>query len=50
MAAVDAQRQQVTLNAILRDPVPHFQRQMERLGLLVEEVLEHGKEDGSVEV
>ncbi len=38
------------LHAVLRDPVPHLQRQMQRLGLLVNEVLQHGKVHGGVEV
>ncbi len=41
---------QSQLNAILRDPVPHLQRQMQRLGLLVKYMLQHGEIHGGVEV
>jgi hypothetical protein len=43
-------KSQSQLHAVLRDPVPHLQRQMQWLGLLVEEVLEHGEVHRGVEV
>jgi hypothetical protein len=41
---------QSQLQLVLRDPVPHLQRQTKGLGLLVEEVLQHGEVHGGVEV
>ncbi len=41
---------QSMLHAVLRDPVPHLKRQMQRLSLLVETVLEHGEVHGGVQV
>ncbi len=36
--------------AVLRDPVPHLQRQTKGLGLVVEEMLQHDLVQGGVEV
>jgi hypothetical protein len=38
------------LHAVLGDPVPHLKRQMLRLALLVEKVLQHDEVHGGVEV
>ncbi len=43
-------KHQTQLHAVLLDPVPHLKRQMQRLGLLVKEVLQHGEVHGGVEV
>jgi hypothetical protein len=43
-------KHQTQLHAVLLDPVPHLKRQMQRLGLLVNEVLQHGEVHGSVKV
>jgi hypothetical protein len=41
---------QSQLHAVLRDPVPHLQRQTQRLSLLVKEMLKKGEVHGGVEV
>jgi hypothetical protein len=41
---------QSQLHTVLRNPVPHLKRQMQRLRFLVEEMLQHGEIHGSVEV
>ncbi len=38
------------LHAILCDPVPHLQWQMQCLGILVQEVLQHGEVHGGVKI